>query len=69
MTALRWRRTWPDEPRREDWSVSDGVTTARAYERHDGRWYWCVNRERLLASGLEDSREAALARAREAWER
>ena len=69
---LTWRRTWPDEEGRkaEDWTVSDGTTSARVYLTVDEvRWYWVVNREKLIASGLEDSREEAMARARESWER
>ena len=63
-----WRRTWPDEePPLDDWIVGGGLDYCRVYLHAGGRWYWCAVREVSIGSGLEETREEAMAAAKAAW--
>lgn len=63
---LRWRRTWPDEPRsRDDFVAREGKFYCRIYLDNggpqSGRWYWMAARDYNLGTGFGDTaREAAL---------
>lgn len=73
MHEPKWRRTWRDEPGREDWSVADahGHQIARVYREEDGplagRWRWFARTAHLPNQGTEESREAAQEAAKRRW--
>lgn len=64
---LRWRRTWPDEPRaREDFAAREDKFYCRIYREgvgpQGGRWYLTAAKNNSLGTGFADSvREAAVA--------
>lgn len=74
MTRLAWRRTWPGDPRREDWSVADerGHQIARVMEvahgPQAGLWRWFVRADTLPNQGTAETRKAAMAAAKARWE-
>ena len=65
MPPLAWRRTSPDE--RDDWTVGGGLDYCRVYRHAGDRWFWCVVRQVIIGSGLEETKAAAMAEAKARW--
>lgn len=74
MTERTWRRTWRDEPGREDWTVADerGIQIARVMRIDDGPqaglWRWTARTQGLPNQGTAETKEAAMDAAKARWQ-
>ena len=73
---LKWSRTWPNDPKKQDFTGRDpsqAAMFARTYlaEDHPDRawaWFWTVSGSAQIASGYEENARAAARAAEAAWE-
>lgn len=71
--TLAWRRTWPDDPKREDYCVRDArgqIARVMLIEHgpQAGSWQWTARTKGLPNSGTAETKEAAMAAAKARWE-
>lgn len=70
--TIAWRRTWRDEPSREDWKVSDerGQIARVMLIEHGpqaGRWRWTARTAHQPNQGTAETKEAAMHAAKDRW--